>query len=46
MELFLEGTKVKGVLVADNFWLDKENDATKLKEYPFMLVNYWSQNQF
>ena len=42
VELFLEGVKVKGVLVSDNFWLDKENDDTIIKEYPFMLVNYWS----
>jgi len=38
----VEGETAQGVLVSDNFWLDKNDDATKIKAFPILLVNYWT----
>jgi hypothetical protein len=42
----VEGETAKGVLVSDNFRLVKDDDSTMVKEFPFLLVNYWTQSQF
>jgi hypothetical protein len=42
----IEGQVAKGVLVSDDIWLDKESDDSRIKEFPFLLVNQWEQNKF
>ena len=41
----IENESAKGVLVHDNVRLQPE-DETFIKEFPFLLVNYWTQSVF
>lgn len=34
------------MLVSDNFWINKDDQTTEVKEFPFLLVNEWSQNKY
>jgi len=42
----IEGEEAKGVLVSDDIRLEKGVDAPAIKEFPFLLVNQWTQSQF
>lgn len=42
----IEGGVAKGVLVSDDIYLDKDDDKSAVKEFPFLLVNQWEQNKF
>lgn len=42
----IEGATAKGVLVSDTFWVNKDDESTSVKEFPFILVNEWTQTRF
>ena len=44
VEYSIEGEKAKGVLVHDSIRLHK--DSHELKEFPFLLINSWTENRF
>lgn len=41
-----ENEVAKGVLVSDTFRINKDDESTTLKEYPFLLVSEWQQDKF
>lgn len=38
----IESEMAQGVLVSDTFWVNKDDDSTMVKEFPFLLVNQWT----
>ena len=42
----IEGKTAKGVLVSDDIWVDKNDDSTKVKEFPFLLISEWDESDF
>lgn len=46
VEFAVEDAIAKGVLVSDTFWLSRGDSSPAVKEFPFLLVNEWTQTKY